>query len=280
MLLVKPPAGAQIDWSDSINNGLRARWLFNDGGGIGFVSDLVNEIPANFTNSTTSVGIWKTGPFGPLIQFGNTSFLNAVDTPSLRCPTNITLSCWMFATATNSNNSVLIQKRDNSNAGPGHNYSLWFTSGRQMFSQWRDSGGNYDTYTDGQTLSLNTVYHVGLTLNDTTKKLVFYINGRASSTFTTLYSPGTNAATPLQIGNYNFNSASYGLNGLLDLPSIWNRTLTSDEMLRLSTEPFAGVKIPSIRNRSRSIPSIATGSQFWFLNESMSGGFQTQGLSC
>jgi hypothetical protein len=255
MFPVKPASGVQLDWSDSINIGLRAKWLCNDGGGVGFVTDLANKIPANFTNSPA----WKTGPFGQTLQFGSTAYLNSVDCPALRCSTNITLSCWMFAISANASNSVLIQKRDNSNGGAGHNYSLWFTSGRQLFSQWRNSGGAYDTYTDGQTLSLNTVYHVGLTLDDRAKKLVFYVNGRASSTFTTLYSPGADAGTPVQIGNYAFNSAVYGLNGLLDLPTIWNRTLTPDEMLRLATDPFAGVKVASIRNRSRSITFNLTG---------------------
>jgi len=279
MFPVKPASGVQLDWSDSINIGLRAKWLCNDGGGVGFVTDLANKIPANFTNSPA----WKTGPFGQTLQFGSTAYLNSVDCPSLRCSTNITLSCWIMATATNSNNSVLIQKRDPTNSGPGHNYSLWFTSAKQLFSQWRDAGGNYDTYTDGQTLSLSTattpaVYHVGLTLDDVAKKLIFYVNGRPSSTFTTLRTPSTASPTPLQIGNYSFNGSIYGFNGLLDLPTIWNRTLTPDEMLRLATDPFAGVKVPSIRNRSRSV--LVNGSQFWFVNECLSGGLQTLGVSC
>jgi hypothetical protein len=92
------------------------------------------------------------------------------------------------------------------------------------------NGGYYAYFSDGDISSTLNYYHITVTLNDTV--LSYYINGVLDSTDSVVTGTWTeDPDTSLIIGAQNLGTAA-NLSGEIPISKIYNRTLSSDEVLQ------------------------------------------------
>jgi hypothetical protein len=95
----------------------------------------------------------------------------------------------------------------------------------------------YNSAIQPTTLTTNTWYYAGVTYNSTTKQLLIYVNGILQSTTTFPLTIGPNVTylnTGVNATNYigNIFNASITMNGNISLTQIYNRALSTSEVLQ------------------------------------------------
>lgn len=192
-----------------------------------------NSAPANSVHLCTNATgpIWKSfakdGPLTPpfLNQYslsfnGSSDYLSVQQNSSINISGDITLSAWVNRTATISYSAVFTKRQ----VGGSMNYQLTIdnSNGRVGLGH---SGGAW-VYNTTTTLSINTWYHVAVTVSGGTAQ--FYVNGTPEDSFSGI---SINATThDLTIGatvGYNY------FGGNIDEASIFSSALSAPQVASL-----------------------------------------------
>ncbi len=202
-----------------------------------------NDESGNGNNGAVSGGgTFTTDRFGnPNSAFSSTttSYIDIPESVSLDLQSAFTLSAWFKMEQVTHAYSALISK-DYSTG-----YSIGIDSGGSgvcpapsgVVRNMRIMVANQNTYFNSD-FSCNTWYHVAVTYDDNTNQAQLYVNGSLVDTQTVTASP-------------NINSYSLGIGrdmrfldkfvGVIDDVRIYNRVLTSDEILQLPGPVISGI---------------------------------------
>jgi len=197
--------------------GLVAAWNFNEGTGT-----TVADASGNNNTGTISGATWSTlGRYGNALSFNGTNNLVVVNSSaSLNVTTAMTLSAWVFPTATQSGWRTIMQRE----------VDAYFLNASNDAGPLRPAGGGTFNgtvrFVGGPTaLAVNTWTHVALTYDGAAIRL--FVNGTQVATAARTGTLQTNAS-PLRIGG----NVPYGeyFQGRLDEVRIYNRALSASEI--------------------------------------------------
>lgn len=222
---VKPSVGYGVDWSDPIANGLIGCWLFNEGAG-GTLFDIARKNHGTFANAPT----WTGGAFGQSLNFNAANqAVNVSAIPTMANPW--TISGWVnWSTITNLASAFGFNNSTNG-------VYIGTTATNLKIASNGETPGNGTT-----ALSTGKWYHLALFWDGT--KLNGYINGKFEYNVTP---SGSNwkSATKTQFGVSDVGHTT--LSAKLDTIRTHSRALSATEIMRLYTEPFAGIQTPRRR---------------------------------
>jgi parallel beta-helix repeat protein len=224
---------SEINQSWANLTGLVGLWHLNSINSTNYTLDSSgNNNNGKLYNFSTNPPTTTTGKLGNAIQFdGVNTDINISDTSILRIYP-VTVSAWVYPTATMWGD--ITQKGSNMNPGA---WELDESSiGHIIFGYW--NGTTNQAYDTGYTLNNNNWYHiVGIikSYNSTATQILVYANGNqvASNIYNTI--PSFTDAGPMVIGG---NGRNGYFNGTIDEVSIWNRSLTADEIYELYTRTY------------------------------------------
>lgn len=100
--------------------------------------------------------------------------------------------------------------------------------------RFRNSDGTAFTATTSAGISLNTWHHIGLVYDGAA--LTIWLDGDAVAT-TAASGTITNTSAPFSIGNINYTTQPFFLDGRMDEVALWRRALSAEEMECLSALP-------------------------------------------
>jgi len=229
----KPPLGTQINWQHPLSKGIVGCWLMNEGMG-----DKVNDLSGNkntgtlmnFSHPSTPTSGWNPGKFGKSLAFDGSN--DYISLPN----------CYGKYISNNNFHSVSLWVMiKNLNQIP----VFWATTGMKgeiimimdaTHFYWGYSAYGYGFRVYSGTFLNNYWYHIGVVKNGSGNVGDAYINGIKLTSYTSqLISPITVNPLDIVLGYYSLNR---NLNGMLDFPIIYNRALSSQEVLQLYKEPF------------------------------------------
>ena len=232
----KPPVGYGVDWGDPISRGLVGCWLFNEGAG-----NKVYDIAKGNTGTLTNGPLWVPGKLGQTLKFDGASSYVSIGASDVDAPCSA--SMWVYKPALSSFTSVaLFDSSAYSFRGEQYN-------GTRAVGVTKYGVADY-LFSPEYQIPLLTL--VNLTLVISGSVAILYANGVQKGTIS-----GVDIKFPrTDIGRNNPNV----FNGLIDNARIYNRALSAQEIMRLYTEPFAGIQTPSRRFIS---PAAAGGAAPW-----------------
>ena len=210
LFVVASPAVARAQ------TGLVAAWGFNEGTG-----STVTDASGNNNTGTISGATWSTlGRYGNALSFSGTSNLVLVPYSSaLNVTTGMTLSAWVYPTATQSGWRTIVQRE----------VDAYFLHASSDAGALRPGAGGTFNGTDHHlsapsAIAVNTWTHLAVTYDGATLRL--FVNGTQVNTTpaTGLLQTGT---TPLRIGN---NTYGESFQGRIDDVRIYNRAQTAAEI--------------------------------------------------
>jgi PKD repeat protein len=209
-------------------NGLVAAYGFEDGGG-----STLSDTSGNGNNGTVNGASWANGKYGGALSFNGSSMVTVGDAASLDLSSGMTLEAWVYPTSLSTTWSDIIYKATDT----------YFLMGSTPQGQAPDLGGTFaGTNVYGNPLPLNTWSHIAGTYDGTTMR--FYVNGVLVSSQP--QSGSIPASTgPLSIGGDSISGQYW--TGLIDEVRVYNRALSSSEVITDMTTPVAGVSTSTNR---------------------------------
>jgi hypothetical protein len=204
--------------NDSSGNSLTGTWNGSSGGTITSVGDCN-------TNATTAWYGGRTGKWNYSLKLdGNSDYVSVPYNSKFNITGDITLSAWIYRTASNSYEGVI----EKSNQTSTWDYSLFIQGSTARFLGSALSPSQLNSTT---TLPLNTWIHLVATRSGTTNNI--YINGKLdiSGTATGSFGSGSN---DLYIGSDDTNTTSK-LNGQIDDVRVYNYALTPEQIKSVYT---------------------------------------------
>jgi len=209
-------------------DGVVGAWHFDEGDGT-IAHDTSGEgndgtlYDANTTNDDGNTPPqWIDGKFGKALEFdGVDDYVKVPDSASLDIYPSFTLSCWVKWIEFSDVDKIL----DKTKPG-GDGWSYRYNNDNQKFGFWDNS--NTWTESDSVALETNIFYHVAITYNGTT--LVFYLNGDALSSVTVTIPSTIDTTEPLKIGGAGLSVSPKPMNAIIDEPRIYNRALSEEEI--------------------------------------------------
>ena len=220
-------AGSSGD--SQLNSGLAALWSFEQmtASGAGSVTDTKGSFNATPVGTVT---FGKPGIIGNTVEFdGSTGYLTASN--SINLGSNWTLATWVRLKTLGKQHS-LIEKYDNS--GTAGSFALRISSANKLQGMlWY--GTSSLTCADTATIPSFKWTHVAAVYNSTTNTLKCYVNGvMVNSANNSGNLPTASSSQTLKLGTSgNGHAAINALNGYLDEPAIWSRSLHDKEILQL-----------------------------------------------
>ena len=197
-------------------SGLVAAWSFNAGSGT-----TVADVSGNGRTGTISGATWSTqGKYGNALSFdGVNDWVTVADHNSLDLTTGMTLSAWVFPTATTGVRDILIKEGSNVDV-----YNLYARNGAGRPESNVFVGG-LNRMAEGAPLSANVWTHVAGTYDGAVLRL--FINGvqAASQSIAGAISVSTG---PLRIGGNSIWGEFF--QGRIDDVRVYNRALTQGEI--------------------------------------------------
>ena len=240
----KPPCGTTLNMSDPLVRGIKAAYLLNEGAGSKVINyaHAVNGVVATPTTS------WGRG-YGGSSYKGNGSNTyvtlgNSSTNPWLNIPGEMTIVSMINLTNTSSLGSICTD----GNSG----YQWIFEANRQagkISIGWTSNLWVYST----ATLVANTWYTVGMTrsLSGSTYTASTWINGLFDNSGTTTTVPSSQQGS--WIGR--LSSGTQHFNGTIEYVYIWNRVLSSTEILTIHEHPYR-LFTPNSRRKSFGIGTL------------------------
>jgi glucose/arabinose dehydrogenase/PKD repeat protein len=197
-------------------SGLVAAWSFNAGSGTTLL-----DVSGNGRTGTISGATWSTqGKYGNALSFdGVNDWVTVADHNSLDLTTGLTMSAWVFPTATTGVRDILIKEGSNVDI-----YNLYARNGAGRPESNVFVGG-LNRVAEGAPLPANTWTHVAGTYDGAVLRL--FINGvqAASQSIAGAISVSTG---PLRIGGNSIWGEFF--QGRIDDVRIYNRALTQGEI--------------------------------------------------
>jgi hypothetical protein len=205
----------------NLDGSLVSWWRMDDLNSSGGVVDYMGR-----NNGTNVGGVVQVdnGKFGKAMSFNTTNYIRIPNSVSLNLTGNFTISAWAYITTTTNYQSLI----DKGTGFCTNGYAFQYYTNAWHFFISNDSCAGLIDISSGS-VSINTWYHIIGVKNDT--NISIYLNG-------VLKSIGVNPPTgtiasgyPLLIGYANSGSSSF--NGSIDDVMIFNRSLTSSEILSI-----------------------------------------------
>ncbi len=235
----KPALGATINTGHSLYTNMKGCWLFNEGVGVTTVANLLGGT-ASLTGGAT-IPSTSNGNFGgPAVSFAANS-IGAVQTGVTATTAAWTMLCWAYVTDVS--NYTLSMPLSMSGGSPYALFGLDLHNGPNIFN-----GAIYSS--DG--LSANTISmtskpyatwcQLALVRRGNSSTYELYYNGASTGTA----SSGTLSlsGTELYVGDRkSFTSQTF--EGLVDHAILWERDLSTSEILSLYSDPFQFVSTPT-----------------------------------
>lgn len=237
----KPTVGYTVDWSDPINKGLKACWLFNEGAGSKLYDATGNQntgVMGNLGSATQ----WDVGRHGKSVAFAgsagdNTSNITVVSSPTVNIVGNITMACWVYPTISNAYQALFDKNVS------ARQYAMFLSSGGVSQIYIALGGTNIGDVTVTPNWVLNRWNFIAATADGTNVRV--YVNGVLANTTSSSALP-TSQSGSLYFG-IEFGGGFPIKSGRFDSPRLWARSLSSGEIARLYAEPFAGIQTPRRR---------------------------------
>ncbi len=178
---------------------------------------------------------WTSGRFGNGLQFdGTNDYVNPGNSVSFNIINALTISVWVNSqnTQTCTGGTYILRIEKGNPTVSGGSYGLWWHSCNVLYFYVRepdDSG--YVTQDVHPSIGRNDWHHIAATFDGSTQTESVYVDGvlQASSNV------GISSIYPSLTTNFVFGygSTGYFFNGTIDEVAIWNRALTSQEILKI-----------------------------------------------
>ena len=203
-------------------NGLVGYWPMDEGQGVVAYDKSGNGNNGTWTGTQAGTsGYYSAGKTSPYAGYfnGSDDYINCGADPSLT-PQNITISAWVKSNAFSSWNGIISNM-----TSWGTGFSLQIGTSQKIAAM---IAGNY--LVSSFSPQTGIWYHVVATHNNSTNVNILYVNGKEESRVTLPVSYEANAKT--YIGVF-YTSPNLLFNGLINDVKIYNRVLSSNEILSL-----------------------------------------------
>ena len=198
------------------------------------VYDLVSNRSISGTNSGVTHSVSDGGIFNSFSATGKTGFY--FDPAAVGSATNpsssMTLEAWVKFTSWNVTWNIIASRWFVNIAGGGTPSDFHFAVKTNAATRKLNL---YTTSTEdsfgSQDIALNTWYLLAFTLDNTTRELKFYINGRQDGSTIPNISRTANTSNFLFVGDPRTECTACSFNGQMARFRMWNSALTSNQML-------------------------------------------------
>jgi len=203
------------------NIGLMGRWEFDEGSGTTAADSSGNGNTGNVNGAS-----WVDGKYGKALSFdGVNDYVEVKDSNSLDITGNITIAAWVYPLNVTGETGYILNK------GPG-NAGIWLQvsyGGYVKFAARNSADTGWVYLTDDTTpLSTNNWHHVAAIYDRSYIRI--YVNGREVKN-KAISDQLLTYTQPLEIGRRI--ACPYCFNGAIDEVRIYNKALSSDEVLNL-----------------------------------------------
>ena len=241
MLMAAPPIG----YNDPTIGGLVGWWTMNEGTGTVTTADLSgNGNTGYLTNSPAwTNGVVRSGlRFNGVQSLASGTYIGIPNSPSLQqIQSNITISAWFNARpSVNLNGGAIIGKTYGSFISPYQCFAIGIDPGIKPAAAIGD-GTNRTLFTINGSLTTNSWYNFSLTYNGL--QMIIYTNGIFAEATNTSIKIATNNV-PVAIGSQTYLTDAYNavFDGILDDIRLYNRALSSGEILKLYNGGYGSQK--------------------------------------
>lgn len=253
MWLQKPPLGVLPRFDHPLTKGLVLCLPFNEAGGNKVYDLSGNRNTGTLTNMAfppTITSGWNPGKFGSALAFDGVSASVVTSDLVVSTPVALTALAWWRRTGNSggsTNDYHIIIRSIN---GYALNQVLVSKNGDTLYALVYDTATRQDTFTIP---NVNEWHQIGMMWNGS---LVFAIlDGILSASPTAATGVLASGSTALFMGR---TGGTYYTNGLIDLPCIWNRALSAQEVQELYISPFG---------------MFEERKNYWFIQAPAGGGF-------
>jgi chitodextrinase len=233
---------------------LVAAYGFNEGSGTTTADASGHAITGTLVNST-----WNTsGKYGKALSFNGTSgYVDMGNPTAFQLTGSITLSAWVFATATPPDDGQILAK---SSGNDGWQLKTTADTGVRTFAIAIANGGLSIQRNSQSVVALNTWYHVAGVYNAAAQTLNIYVNGVLSNGILTGTVP---AALNNSTANVNAGrrSGGYYFIGTIDEARIYSGALSQGEIQADMNAPVGVVDTQAPTAPSALIATAAGGAQ-------------------
>lgn len=222
--ITKPPMGVPVDLTNTLARGLVGYWAMQEGQGTQ-VQDIIGNNNALFKSGP----LWIPGKFsGPAISLnGSSDYLQATTNSRFKPTAAITYCGWFYIKSIAS--SLRLIDCEDVGGTVGFLLSQGVVSGLLC-----RIGGTVSALSAG-TIIANTWTHIGATYDGANMRL--YINGAVVDTTAKTGAINYSGSSDLFIGRTAGSSSNFH-NGLVDDVRVYNRALTTAEMVQLTQAPM------------------------------------------
>jgi len=218
------------------NNNLFMLYNLNNNSALGENATKAVDVSRLRVNATIFNATWlASGRYGFGMNFSRTNgYINTSNTNSVRGLRQVTIAMWIRPTLTGVATQDLYHECISTIAGTSRFTFRVTTAGNLLLAaRGNDTGGLTTLVQAPANITANQWQHVVGIFNNVTSYHQLYINGRLVANTSTALAP-LNNSNPFRfpvIGNHN--SWAEPFNGTIDEVMMWNRTLTSQEVLQL-----------------------------------------------
>lgn len=223
--------------------GLVSFWPLYEGDG-----DEVLDLSGNGNTGTFNGAIvWSAGNFGSAIELDGTNgqYVNCGSNSVLDNISPMSLSVWIYTKGANPNSAFarILDKRPLNGQATGWSLIHETTNDFVDFLVDFDGGTDLRVQTSNSTLAKNIWQHILLTWDGslTATNVHIYVNGIEVGYQTQTNGVGNredDSTGTFDIGNATASSYERAFNGLIDVPSVYNRILSTFEAVQLNRNPF------------------------------------------
>lgn len=193
--------------------GCQALYQFNDN---------INDTCGNYNGVSSSNVTYAAGKYKNAAQLnGSSSNIFLPDNSNFDLTASQSISLWI--NSNNSGNAWLLHK------GDPESYGIWTNGSILYFTLYNPSYSQLTT----SSITLNTWYHVVLTVDSAGTGCILYLNGAVADSNTFGAAVNTNTSD-VRIGSYK--GGSYFWNGAIDQLRYFNTTLSSSQVTELYNE--------------------------------------------
>jgi hypothetical protein len=214
-----------VNTSSTLASGLISYWKLDELSGQAIDATGAGGNNNNGTQTNTTQGV--AGKINTAYAFNGTSSKVDMGNPvNLSLASAGSLSCWVYPSI-NASDGIVASKGNFSSDTYG--YGIDYVGGTNQFLAELANGSAHQTVGfNGTTIALNTWYHLVLTWDGANFKT--YLNGNVTSVVQQLV-PVSNV-NDFVLG-YNYATGTAYFNGRIDEVGVWNRALTSAEVIAL-----------------------------------------------